>query len=255
MKTMIKQILTLFLLVLGSYAAQAQVKIGNNPTSINGGSLLELESTNKGLLMPRISLTNTTTWGLSGTAVAGMHVYNTNASITSTTATCPTLSAKIGEYYWDGSCWIAIAGTGTQDAEVVLRVEAVAQTISIAMTGNTSNQLLNFSTTKFDKGSNFNLTTDLFTAPSTGYYQINLNISCLTVTGVQTGRAADLIINGVIDRQLFANQVGAGEGFSSTTPALLKLNAGDTIKINVGANGGVPWPLSKAILEIIKLSN
>lgn len=89
-------------------AAFAQVKIGDNPTSINPGSALEIESTNKGLLMPRIALTNTTTWGLAGTSAAGMHVYNTNTGITSTNTTYPTLEAKIGEYYWDGTGWVAL---------------------------------------------------------------------------------------------------------------------------------------------------
>ncbi|MCF2445026.1 hypothetical protein L0657_13750 [Dyadobacter sp. CY345] len=87
----------------------AQVKIGDNPTAINAGSALEIESTNRGLLMPRISLTNTTTWGLAGTAVAGMHVYNTNAAIASSNILYPTLVAKIGEYYWDGTGWVALA--------------------------------------------------------------------------------------------------------------------------------------------------
>jgi len=86
----------------------AQVKIGANPTTINAGSALEIESTTQGLLMPRISLTNTTTWGLAGTAAAGMHVFNTNTGITSTNTSYPTLVAKIGEYYWDGTGWVAL---------------------------------------------------------------------------------------------------------------------------------------------------
>ena len=53
--------------VIGQQTAQAQVKIGDNPTTINLGSVLELESTNKGLLMPRISLANTTTWAFRNT--------------------------------------------------------------------------------------------------------------------------------------------------------------------------------------------
>ncbi|WP_254411163.1 hypothetical protein [Dyadobacter diqingensis] len=95
--------------LFGSSASFAQIKAGDNPTTINPGSVLELESTNKGLLMPRISLTNTTTWGLAGTAVAGMHVYNTNLSITSTNPAYPTIAAKKGEYYWDGTGWVAIS--------------------------------------------------------------------------------------------------------------------------------------------------
>lgn len=105
-------LLTAFIAVataLESSSAFAQVKIGDNPTTINAGSAVEIESTNKGLLMPRISLANTTTWGLAGTAAAGMHVYNTNTGITSSNTSYPTLAAKIGEYYWDGTGWVALA--------------------------------------------------------------------------------------------------------------------------------------------------
>jgi hypothetical protein len=87
----------------------AQVKIGDNSTVINLGSALEIESANKGFLMPRISLSNTTTWGLLGTAAAGMHVYNTNPAINSSSQAYPTLPAKIGEYYWDGNGWVGLA--------------------------------------------------------------------------------------------------------------------------------------------------
>ena len=58
-----KQLLLLALIGIGT-AAQAQVKVGNNPTTINAGSVLEMEATNKGMLQPRISLTSTTVWGL-----------------------------------------------------------------------------------------------------------------------------------------------------------------------------------------------
>lgn len=96
-------------MIFGTSSAFAQVKIGDNPTTINAGSVLEMESTNKGLLMPRVSLTNTTTWGLAGTQAAGMHVYNTNTAITSSNLDYPALAAKIGEYYWDGTGWVALA--------------------------------------------------------------------------------------------------------------------------------------------------
>ncbi len=69
------------LLLLGTAcAAHAQVKIGENPVSINPGSVLELESTNRGLLVTRIALTDRTVWGLSGNQpVDGMVVFNTTA--------------------------------------------------------------------------------------------------------------------------------------------------------------------------------
>ena len=46
----------LFVLVAGfSSSTYAQVKIGDNPNSINANSLLELESNTKGLLLPRLT--------------------------------------------------------------------------------------------------------------------------------------------------------------------------------------------------------
>ncbi len=95
---------SLSILLVLSVLLKAQVKIGNNPTTINAGSLLELESTDKGLLFSRVSLTATTTWGLAGTAVAGMSIYNTNAAITGSIA-YPAGGA--GLYYFDGTGWVS----------------------------------------------------------------------------------------------------------------------------------------------------
>jgi hypothetical protein len=100
----------LFLLLVTTiiFGAKAQVKIGNNPTTINAGSVLELESTNKGLLLTRVSLTSTTIWGLAGVAANGMMVYNTNASITQGNSAYPTIKGGKGMYYWDGTGWVSM---------------------------------------------------------------------------------------------------------------------------------------------------
>jgi hypothetical protein len=82
-----------------SAIAQSVQKIGNNSTSINSNAVLDLESTNKGLLVPRLALTGTTAAAPLATAVAGMVVYNT-ASIADVTP---------GFYYNDGTNWIKAA--------------------------------------------------------------------------------------------------------------------------------------------------
>ena len=88
MKSTCKRILLLLkiLLACNAVTSNAQVKFGENKTTINAGSLLELESSAapyKGVLFPRISLSTTTTWSLNGSGVAAMMVFNTNAGITS----------------------------------------------------------------------------------------------------------------------------------------------------------------------------
>jgi|GEM_PF-1951128 len=99
------------ILLFINQATQAQVKFGDNKTSINAGSLLELESSTspyKGLLLPRISISTTTTWTLNGSGVAAMMIYNTNTSISSSNTSYPILPGGKGMYFWDGTGWIGM---------------------------------------------------------------------------------------------------------------------------------------------------
>ena len=50
-----RRILPLLSLLLFGILAQAQLKIGDNPTSIQKSSILELESSRQGLLLPRLT--------------------------------------------------------------------------------------------------------------------------------------------------------------------------------------------------------
>lgn len=79
--------------------ASAQVKVGDNPASVNANAVLEIESTNKGLLLPRIALTNTTAFAPMTAHVEGMKVYNT--------ATAGDVTPGI--YYNDGAKWVRVA--------------------------------------------------------------------------------------------------------------------------------------------------
>lgn len=78
--------------------ASAQVKIGDNPNTINTNSLLELESTNKGFLPPRVALNSTASVApLTGTVTAGMLVYSSGGTLAD------------GYYYWNGTAWRLVA--------------------------------------------------------------------------------------------------------------------------------------------------
>lgn len=58
---------------------KAQIKIGENPTVLNTSAILEIESVNKGLLLPRLALIDTSSSTPLLHHVAGMIVYNTAA--------------------------------------------------------------------------------------------------------------------------------------------------------------------------------
>jgi len=95
----LKMILSAFIVLAVNVILVAQVKIGSSPMSMNPNSVLEIESTNKGLLIPRVALTSTTSFAPLLAHVEGMNVYNT--------ATANDVTP--GNYYNDGTNWIKVA--------------------------------------------------------------------------------------------------------------------------------------------------
>lgn len=99
-----KILLSLLLIVFLSFLyvpVNAQSKIGDNPMTIQQGSLLELESLSKGLRLPRIPINDVHSWTLDGTAVSGMLIFN------------ETGTAPKGLYYWsmDLMQWVNVVNT------------------------------------------------------------------------------------------------------------------------------------------------
>ncbi len=77
-------------------AVYSQVKIGDNPKSINADAMLEIESNNKGVLLTRIALKSSSSPTPLKKFTAGMIVYNTSK----------TNDLTPGLYYCDGTKWI-----------------------------------------------------------------------------------------------------------------------------------------------------
>jgi hypothetical protein len=98
---MIKPIKVLFLVSFISTNLFAQIKVGDNSSTFNPSSILELESTNKGLLLPRLNLVSTTSFQPLLSHVAGMMVYNL-ATVNDVTP---------GYYINDGTKWHSITKT------------------------------------------------------------------------------------------------------------------------------------------------
>lgn len=88
----------LFVLLTASLSMQAQVKIGNNPGSINQNSILELESASKGFLPPRVTINDLHSVSpLTGTVPEGMTVYSIGGSVPD------------GYYTWNRASWLYTA--------------------------------------------------------------------------------------------------------------------------------------------------
>ncbi len=110
-----------------SLQVQAQVKIGVNAGAANPNAMLEIEATNKGLLLPRLSLIATTSAAPLTSFVKGMLVYDT-ATVNDITP---------GMYYSDGVKWIKV-NSGTTTGGTVTATNAWNLTGNTATDPNTN---------------------------------------------------------------------------------------------------------------------
>lgn len=91
---------TFILITIGFGYAQ----VGINTTSPSGGSLLDVESSDKGILVPRVNIADLNTIApVTGGTTESLLVYNTN-----------TTTGK-GFYYWDGSQWVGLSAVASDD--------------------------------------------------------------------------------------------------------------------------------------------
>lgn len=79
------------------YVSAQNVAINSTGASGNASSILDISSSNKGFLMPRVVL-NTTTDPISGSKPTGLLVYNNGGSF-----------GENGFYYWSGSTWTPLS--------------------------------------------------------------------------------------------------------------------------------------------------
>lgn len=108
-----KKLLLMFL-VLTAACVHAQVKVGNNPNTITNNSMLELESTDKGILIPRVALNNVDSAApLRAPVAEGMMVYSASGSLSN------------GFYYWNGTKWASVvSSTKVRSNHVIVKSAA-----------------------------------------------------------------------------------------------------------------------------------
>lgn len=174
MKLRIYITLILLLVIVSSYA---QVGIGT--TSPNTSSMLDITSTNSGLLIPRVALTSNADVTTIASPVTSLLVYNSGF-------------VPNGYYYWNGTIWIQLAvgsnsdwsltgNTGTSavtnfigttdDTDIVFKRNNVRAGIIGNPVGATSTTL-NVKNTSFGANSLLN--------PSTGYRNTAIGTNAMT---------------------------------------------------------------------------
>lgn len=95
----------IFLIVIPFFIAcmesKSQVKMGENPVTIDSNAVLELESSTKGFLITRVNLVNDTLPNPMVSHVAGMMVYNKDSSGAEPHKVLP------GLYFNTGKKWVS----------------------------------------------------------------------------------------------------------------------------------------------------
>lgn len=147
-----KKIFLTLALVTGMIAS-AQVRIGGTGTAVDANAILELQSTTKGLLFPKVALTSTTAFAPLSAHTAGMTVYNT--------ATAGDVTP--GLYVNNGAAWVSLGGSSSSaalnvTAEQTGSYTALATDDIILMNINSSGMILTLPTSGIPIGKRYYVT-------------------------------------------------------------------------------------------------
>jgi len=102
MKYFITALIALYLFGLGIASRSQNVGINDDASTPNSSAMLDVQSTTKGMLIPRVVLTSATDASTIASPATSLLVYNT-----ATAGTYPD-NVVPGFYYWDGTKWNSI---------------------------------------------------------------------------------------------------------------------------------------------------
>lgn len=149
--------------------AMAQVGIGTGASAPDASAQLEVKSTSRGFLPPRVALTATNnTSSPIASPVEGLLVYNT-----ATAGTAPN-NVTPGFYYYSGSAWVRLAD---------LKSTVIARKTGDNVEYNEGGvRYVETWSEQVDVNNNFAPSTGTFTAPRTGFYIFNFSFSTQATT-------------------------------------------------------------------------
>lgn len=241
-----KKITTTFIITLFMMQIAAQVKVGNNPTTIDDGSALEVESTTKAFVPPRMT---TVQMNAIPTPLEGALVYNTDLKCLHihTNSVWKSMCGKTGEITssirtsdFDG--WYLL------DGRAISSLPANAQTVaaSLGLAGN-----LPDASGKFLKTKNNDAETLLLTGGQNSTTLTQANLPNVTFSGTAatagshshsgTANAAGIHSHSYVDRgnTTFSTDGGSGNPLADNTSGTYSTgsagNHAHTLTIN--ANG------------------
>jgi hypothetical protein len=160
----IKHYCYVFALITG-IAAQGQVGVGT--ATPHPSSILDLNASNKGLLLPRVALTSTSDITTVPNPAKGLLVYATQNSGTGSTAI-----QKDTLYKFDGTQWKPLTTREKFISNELPKIVAVGRKTTIEGCVNKTDGPFNLD----ERSSSLITTTGAFTAPQAGYYMFSVRL-------------------------------------------------------------------------------
>ena len=211
-----KKIFLVFLITISTVRISfaQNVAINADASLPNSSAMLDVKSTSKGMLIPRVTLTGTADVTTILTPITSLMVYNTTAAGSGTTAVVP------GYYYWNGS-WVRMLGlkggaVNYQDFFALMPADNLATILP--------GGAILFPQTTISNSIITQLSSSAFNLPDIGTYEINFQVSVTEAT--QLG----ITLNGAA---LTSSVVGRGTGSSQIVGVFLITTTSDNTSLSI----------------------
>ncbi|MFD0999177.1 tail fiber domain-containing protein [Ohtaekwangia kribbensis] len=238
-----KKTLLIILLYIGVHFSTQAQSIGINSTGADpaASAMLDIASTNSGLLIPRVALTATNAATPVTSPATSLLVYNTATAGTAPNNVVP------GYYFWNGSAWALLVASSTNGN---VGIRNISPTQPLDVTGNVrfSGALMpnnSAGTTGYilqSNGANNAPTwvTPTSVAQTTSWLQNGNAVTSIQSIGTTSNFALPFITNNVERMRLTtAGNLGIGSStFDGTNPEKLLVDAGTTTSYNLMTGRG-----------------
>jgi hypothetical protein len=234
-----KQLITVTLIAVVSFigvrAGAQGMAVNTTGSAADNSAMLDVSSTTKGALMPRMDSAQRVAILSPAT---GLLVYQTNG-------------ATPGFYYYSGSAWTALSGTGgSSSGSTSTTVSGSLMfygtftsgiTLSQSLSGSPAPVTIVWNADSVNTGTAMNTSTGVFTAPSAGYYLVDAQV--LITAGGSGTVFVSLQVGSTIN---YFGQYGGNTNVYTTGDAIgslygtlshvVYLNAGTTMKVRLATN-------------------